>query len=53
VLLESVVMVGRCLGHRTDQAWLVHIEVRMGGRKDCVDGAHDGADLGGSGHDAM
>jgi hypothetical protein len=38
-------VVGGCFGNRADQAWRVHVDVWVGGRKDGIGGANDGADL--------
>jgi hypothetical protein len=52
VLVQDMVVVGRGSGDGTDQAWRVHVEVWVGGRKDGVGCADDGADLlCGGGHD--
>lgn len=49
VLVEVMVMVGRCFGYGADEAWRVHVEVGVRGRKNGVGRANDGADLLGSG----
>ena len=54
VLVQDVVVVGGGFGNGADQAWCVHIEVWVRGRKDRVGGANDWADLlCGSRHDAV
>ena len=54
VLVQGVMVVGGCFGDWADQAWRVHVEVWVRGRKDGVGRANDGADFWcDGGHDAM
>jgi hypothetical protein len=45
VFVQEMVVVGRCFSDWTDKAWCIQVEVWVGGRKNGVGCADDGADL--------